>query len=219
MPMLTPFVFRGYNASFTSVPSPCHAECLSEWCWCHGSCPKRPSKKSLIHFYKRCVSVPMLISYVFRVCNAPFTSVPSPCHVECLLVWCWRHGFIASFTTVFNPCHAECLSKWCWCHGTCPKRPSSNSLIHFYKRCVSVYMLTPIVFRGSNAPITSAPSPCHVECLSEWCWCHGSRPKRPSNKSLIHFYKRCVSVSMIISCVFRVYNAPFTSVPSPYHVK
>ena len=129
----------------------------------------------------------MLISYVLRGYNAPFTSVPSPCHVECLLIWCW-------------------------CHGYCPKRPSNNSWIHLYKRCVSVPMLKPFIFWGYNGPFTSVPSPCHVECQIVWCRCNGNCLKWPSNNSLIHFYKRCVSVPMITSFIFRGKNAPFTSV-------
>ena len=112
---------------------------------------------SLIHFYKRCVIVPMILSFLCSSNNASLT--PFNCNVLGLLIW------------------------W-WCMVICLKRSSKNSLIHFYKRCVSVPMilsflcssiiasLTPFTCRlisflcsSNDAPLTSVCFTCNVLSL------------------------------------------------------
>ena len=50
---------------------------LIRWC-VPTSCLKWPSKNSLSHFYKRCVSVPMLPSFLYRSNDSPLTSSNIP---------------------------------------------------------------------------------------------------------------------------------------------
>ena len=66
------------------------------------------------------------------------------------------------------------LIKWS-VPTNCPKRPSKNSLIHFYKRCVSVSMLTSFLCRSNDAPLTSSNIPYYLlgllirKCVSVTC--------------------------------------------------
>ena len=66
------------------------------------------------------------------------------------------------------------LIRWC-VPKNCLKGPSKNSLIHFYKRCVSVSMLTSFLCRSNDAPLTSSNIPYYLlgllirQCVSVTC--------------------------------------------------
>ena len=88
------------------------------------------------------------------------------------------------------------LLRW-WCTVICLRRPSKNSLIHFYKRFVSVSMILSFLCSSNNASLT--PFTCNVLSLYLRWWCMVICLKRPSKKSSIHFHKRCILVSMILA--------------------
>ena len=144
-------------------------------------CLKWPSKNSLIHFYKRCVAMPMILIFLCTSNNALLTT----------------------FTyNVLGP-----LLR-CWCMVICPKRLSQNTLIHFHKRCVLVSMILSFLCSSNNATLT--PFTCNVlGLLSRW-WCMVICLKWPIKLSLIHFYKRCVIVSMILSFLCSSISASMT---------
>ena len=80
--------------------------------------------------------------------------------------------------------------------------------VYFYKRCVLVSMILSFLCSSNNASLT--PFTCNVLGLLLWWWCMVICLKRLSKNSLIHFYKRCVSVPMILSFLCSSNNASLT---------
>ena len=72
----------------TSVYFTCNLLGLYIRWWYMVICLKRPSKNSLIHLHNRCVSVPMILSFLCRSNDAFFTSVNLPYSLCHLKRWC-----------------------------------------------------------------------------------------------------------------------------------
>ena len=134
---------------------------LDEWCSSVETfgLSKRPSKYSLIHFYKRCVSHTRLASpsniAFCRSNDAPLKTGQTTDNTDLLEV----NKLLLNY--LLDPVQRTYFWLKKGLSGTYPsklsKRPSINSLIHFYKRCVShTWMAGPsnIPFcRSNDAPL------------------------------------------------------------------
>ena len=119
------------------------------------------------HWHAPLVEVNQAI-FACKINDVPLTSVKITWIVFSLLIW--------------------------WCVPTnCLKRPSKNSLSHFYKRCVSVPMLTSFLCRSNDAPLTSSNIPYYLfvllirQCVSVTCtfFLYRSHDAESTNRSYI----------------------------------
>ena len=139
---------------------------------------KRPSNNSLIHFYKRCVSMALSFSIDHIIYSG---SKKVHWTNKQKIIGTGKHFKLLLFKIIWEDSHSKtsCLQEEVWpvvavsflypdgfwphhlvsglmlprtCHRL-SKRPSNNSLIHFYKRCVSMALRLSIdhsIYSGSK---------------------------------------------------------------------
>ena len=100
------------------------------------------------------------------MCAQELTKVTKQKQLDSLLQEVCVSDFVTSLPSRINDApltsaNITCIAfnllvvRW-WVVPNCLKWPSRNSLIHFYKRCVSVPMLTSFMCRSNDTPLTSS---------------------------------------------------------------